>query len=83
MIADQQADQASAGRARQEVGPDLVLGDDLAVLAAGDDDRLAHADAILRVELLEHGQRLVGAAVVLEGDRDHAVAVESDGGGVA
>ena len=47
--------------------------------AALDDDGLPHADALLGVELLERGQRLVGIAVILEGDRDHVVAIPSFG----
>ena len=78
--ADQQADQASGGRARHRGRLDAVLRDDLAVLASGDDDRLEHVDAVLGIELLEQGQRLVGIAVVLEGDRDDAAAVEGVGG---
>jgi hypothetical protein len=38
---------------------------------------------MLGLERLEDAQRLVGTAVVLEGDRDHVVAVESVRGHVA
>jgi hypothetical protein len=77
---DQQPEQASGGRAAHGGRLEPVLRDDLAILAAGDDDRLLHVDAMLGAELPERGQRLVRVAVVLEGDRDHAVAVELLGG---
>ena len=40
-------------------------------------DGFLHAQAMLGLELLDGAQRLVGTAVVLEGDGDHVVAVES------
>ena len=78
--ADEQADHAAARGADVGVVADLALGVDAAVGLARDDSGAGDLDLVLRIELLEVGERLVGVLVVLrvlaERDDDHVVGRE-------
>ena len=71
--ADEQARQAAAGRADELRRADSVLDRDGAVRRALHGDGLVHLDLLLRVELLQLGERGVRVDVGVERDRDDVV----------